>query len=495
MKERKNIDRLFQEKFKDFEQTPREEVWKNIAQKLQEKEEKKPVILPFWFKLGSVAAILALIITGAYFYQNNVANITEPQITIDIEKSALPNIEMPVDSTLRSANKTLDELSESSEYSNTEDKVSTNNSGAIANQNNAIRNNQNSSSDNSISAKTEKNSKNNNLHQSKKEQQLANLENKIQDNPKEKAQDRISEEAVTSSAKKKKENQIAIADSTKFNDQEKYEKAVAILEQDQNKDATTEEIKIASNKTGKISISPFAAPVYYDNLGTGSPLDPDLAGNQTNSEVTMSYGIKLAYAISEKVKIRSGINKVNMNYKTQDIVYNYAMASNNLANINYENGSENIKITSTNSRGNGGYVFDSPVTSPEANNFSMLNVPVESGSINQSFGYIEVPLEIEYNLIDKKIGLKLIGGASSLFLDENSVSVTSKNGEIELGEANNLEKLSFTTNIGMGVDYQLSDHFRLNLEPTFKYQLNSFNNVDGVNPFFFGLYTGFSFEF
>ena len=80
-------------------------------------------------------------------------------------------------------------------------------------------------------------------------------------------------------------------------------------------------------------------------------------------------------------------------------------------------------------------------------------------------------------------------------MDENSVSVNGQNGSIELGESNNLESLSFTTNIGMGVDYQLNDKFKLNLEPTFKYQLNSFSNTSGVNPYFFGIYTGFSFEF
>ena len=41
MKEKKNIDRIFQEKFKDFEKEPSEKVWSSIASKLDEKEEKK----------------------------------------------------------------------------------------------------------------------------------------------------------------------------------------------------------------------------------------------------------------------------------------------------------------------------------------------------------------------------------------------------------------------------------------------------------------------
>jgi hypothetical protein len=37
MSERKNIERIFQEKFKEFEVNPAEEVWGNIEKKLEEK--------------------------------------------------------------------------------------------------------------------------------------------------------------------------------------------------------------------------------------------------------------------------------------------------------------------------------------------------------------------------------------------------------------------------------------------------------------------------
>ena len=59
MSERKNIDRLFQEKFKDFEVQPSEEIWGNIESKLDEKKKKR--ILPFWWKLSGVAAIFLLV--------------------------------------------------------------------------------------------------------------------------------------------------------------------------------------------------------------------------------------------------------------------------------------------------------------------------------------------------------------------------------------------------------------------------------------------------
>ena len=493
MKEKKNIDRLFQEKFKDFEHTPKEDVWKNIAEKLQEKQEKKPVILPLWYKLGGVAAVLAIILAGVYFLQNSPANFTEPQITFDIEESQLPSIKTPSDSILNTANKTLEKITETSKNSSKTTKKAEQRqdalipSGAVANQTSTTISGSDTPSNNSASEKTNIKSSNITSHQSKNEQDLAHLDQKNED----KATENQSKSTdVISLVNKTGEDQITAIDSVKTKADEDYENAVALFEKEKSQEATSEEVKTASKK-GKVSISPFAAPVYYDNLGSGNPIDPSFASNQTSSEVTMAYGVKVAYAVSEKIKIRSGINKVSMNYQTRDIAYNYAIASSSLASINYDTGSENIRIASNSKNSPASPVFDG-----QENGFvPSLNMPRENGSLSQNFGYIEVPVEIEYNLIDKKIGLKLIGGASSLFLDENSVSVNGQNGTIELGESNNLESLSFTTNIGMGIDYQLNDKFRLNLEPTFKYQLNSFSNTNGVNPYFFGVYTGFSFEF
>ena len=58
MKEQKNIDRLFQEKFKDFEAMPDDKVWAGIV----DKQQKKRAIIPLWLQLSGAAAILALIL-------------------------------------------------------------------------------------------------------------------------------------------------------------------------------------------------------------------------------------------------------------------------------------------------------------------------------------------------------------------------------------------------------------------------------------------------
>src|SRR5690554_5963796 len=71
MKNRKNIDKLFEEGFKNFEPTPSPRVWENIQAGLnKEKRNRKPI--PLWIKYGGVAAVLALLLTvGGLVYNFN----------------------------------------------------------------------------------------------------------------------------------------------------------------------------------------------------------------------------------------------------------------------------------------------------------------------------------------------------------------------------------------------------------------------------------------
>ena len=62
MKENKNIERLFQEKFKEFEVSPPDIVWENIQEKLQS-DKKKRRLLPLWLNVGSIAASFAVLFT------------------------------------------------------------------------------------------------------------------------------------------------------------------------------------------------------------------------------------------------------------------------------------------------------------------------------------------------------------------------------------------------------------------------------------------------
>ena len=99
-------------------------------------------------------------------------------------------------------------------------------------------------------------------------------------------------------------------------------------------------------------------------------------------------------------------------------------------------------------------------------------------------------------MIFKKIGISLIGGISTLFLDENKVSLISSETNLKLGEANNLNAMHFSSNIGLGFKYNFVKSFQLNFEPMVKYQLNTFsNNSATTKPVLIGLYSGISYRF
>jgi hypothetical protein len=253
-----------------------------------------------------------------------------------------------------------------------------------------------------------------------------------------------------------------------------------------------EEVSLAENNipSKKLRVSTMAAPIYYDNFGSGTSIDSQFANNESSGEISISYGINLAYQISEKIKIRSGISKVDLSYNTKNIAFTAAVNPTALSSINYPNGN----IPSFRIENRTVQQFSNLSASAEFNRASLASPA--AGYLNQKLGFIEVPLEIEYVIIDKKIGLNIIGGGSTLFLNDNMISLNSTNFSTNLGEANNLNDISFTTNIGVGVDYNISPQFELNFEPIFKYQLNTFSKTTGnVNPYYFGVYSGFSFKF
>ncbi|WP_033959653.1 hypothetical protein [Psychroserpens jangbogonensis] len=250
----------------------------------------------------------------------------------------------------------------------------------------------------------------------------------------------------------------------------------------------TEELEEEEEKLNRWSVSPSVAPVYFSSLGEGSSLDNQFIENTKESEINMSYGIKGSYALNKKLKIRAGINKVQLGYKTNDVLIfentnPVARGNRQIANVNLVDSMSQHSIYS-------------------ARNFKFENAPAtlftqELGSLDQQLSFIEVPVELEYNLVESKLGLNLIGGFSALILSDNDVYAVLNNGDrSRLGEASNVKDLSYTANIGIGVDYNFSKQFQFNLEPTFKYQINTFNNTSGdFKPFFIGVYTGLSFKF
>lgn len=455
MEERKHIDRLYQEKFKDFEATPREVVWKNISSRLQEKERSRRV-LPIWYRIAGVAAVLAIIFNFATNLFKTPAGITSETVSTQQDEN----------------------FGEFSLASNTYNE-------------NMFR------SSIILQAIMQDTRKNQEREEQKKSQAVSPLQEttafaNIFRNPEVigisgegYSFSQFNSLATTNYGEPASQIETGLESSPEREPESALKDLIALAN---DKNSLNENLVEKTSPSKRIRVSTTAAPIYFDNLGSGNAIDSRFANNESSGELSMAYGINVAYQLSEKVKIRSGISKLDLSYNTKNIAFTAAVNPTSLSGIDYKGDIPKFRIENSAAR-----PFSNVSASAEFNRSSLAS-PV-TGYLNQRLGFIEVPVEIEYVLVNKKIGINLIGGGSTLFLDDNVISLNSSNFSTNIGEANNLNSVSFTTNIGVGFDYKISPKFQVNLEPIFKYQLNTFDTTADLNPYYFGIYSGFSFKF
>ncbi|WP_406685372.1 hypothetical protein N1F78_06510 [Seonamhaeicola sp. MEBiC1930] len=489
MSDKKHIDRLFQETFKDFEVAPSDAIWKGIKANLKKKKNKR--IIPIWWRYAGVAALLMLLLTvgGVYLNNNNtieVVNEEDSNLNINNLEVKTPVNFNEESTTIATSNEKVDvpnnqeSASSSSNYIVSQKESSISEASVLKNSTKSsfyekTNNNFNQSQENSLIAKKTEGTNNNNIA----------IENSVEDKN-ELLQNKSTQiNAITNNieALEKSKNKLPEINHNQSFAETKNDNQKLSIEDvlEKNKDLFENN---DSEKINRWTVAPNAAPVYFNSLGEGSSIDPQFNSNSKSGEVNMSYGISASFALNNKISIRSGINKVDLGYNTNDVIIfqtTGAAAQGSLQNVSESaTRNDNVAIASEANFNDAPLVFNSVNT-----------------TLNQSFGYIEIPLEIQYSLTNKKFGLNVIGGFSSFFLNNNEIFSEAQNGpRTFLGEANNLNKVSYSANFGLGFNYKITEKFDLNLEPMFKYQINTFNNTSGnFKPYILGVYTGFAIKF
>ncbi len=495
---KKNIDQLFREKLKSFEETPDEKVWRSLETSLDQKKKSRRVV-PLWWRLGGVAALLAIL-----FYVINpfgTESADSPAVT-DIENEApTPNKnDASKDEVLIPSNESESSLSSSEEEmpkkDETTDEKLIESSLAESEQKRQVKkdvvvNNREAETNQAEENKPAKATE-------------AIVSNQMKDT--DGKQDPYLEVPKNPQAEEKQKTVETLADNTERNNVVENQKdavtEIAAKEEEVEETAKKsiydeiekEQDAIAEvSNNGKWSVGPSVAPVYFSSLGEGSPIHSNFASNSKSGNLNLSYGLSVGYELSKKLSIRSGIHKVDYGYDTNDIAFTSSLTASTatqLDNIDFANASKNLVVESSNSPN--AAADDFVLNSEEIT----AQDPSREGRMVQQFGYLEVPLELNYSLVDSKFGLNLIGGVSSLFLVNNSVSLEADGRSTEIGEANNINSVNFSTNVGLGINYKLSQKVLLNLEPMFKYQLNTFSDSAGnFQPFSVGVYSGLRYRF
>jgi hypothetical protein len=481
MKTKKHIDRLFKEQFKHLDVTPPPVVWENISAALQKEKAPKRVV-PLWYKLAGVAAALVLFLgIGNFFIDSPFGN----QITSeDTQPNQKVEIIQPDDSIIVNDSQNDAIVQQQGELTNE------NETSELVDQPKASDKISNKIETQTVAAKPA----------DQKSVDKKQLETSVPSVKTDIAQTNIQyKNTETITSPEAKPSDIITDPITEEKD------AIALIEikEDDKKIslldyiAQKHEDEIASNQqpqTGsRWEVSPNFAPVYYNTLGSGSSIDPQFSNNSKSGDINYSYGINVSYAINDKLSIRTGVNRVDLSYSTNNIEFAVAEASDGLRSIDYGDSNYIVAV------GNRGTLRPPPGTLPTVSEDGSVIVPrngIIPGTMQQELNYFEVPLELKYNISNNRVGVNVIGGMSTLLLGNNSISVMTDGFRSEIGSANNLNNLSFSTNLGLGFDYKFSNRFIFNLEPVFKYQLNAYNDsaID-FKPYIFGVYSGFSYKF
>lgn len=437
--ENKNIDKLFQERLKNLEATPSKRVWTNIESDLKKK--KKRVIPMWWFSTG----IAAILILGFFIFPSTngvIDDIDKQPIIIAIpeintEKINAIKKEIPFN-TKKEETLIVEQNKKSNKRKPLQKKNNTKITVLVADTKPSVI----------------ENKKKDTVSNSQKDSTFlkVNQINKTLESFKNKTDLASNSDAIEKDKRKKKNLLLAI----------------------------TNDIKVEEIIAKRIwSITPVVAVLNSNSFSNTSPIAKNLE-NSTEGDNSYSYGIKIGYQLNNKWTIQSGIHLQEIRFSNNQLAV--VSTKSRTPNIAFNSG-DNYSLEGVNSK-----KFN-------INNLSLNTIGLD-GNLTQEYGYIEIPVEIKYNILEsKKVKTQLVAGFSSLFLNSNSVRLSGKS-FTETGKATNLNNLNFSGNLGMDFNYLFDKNWSFNINPMFKTQLNTYTqNANGFKPYFIGIYTGLNFKF
>jgi hypothetical protein len=258
---------------------------------------------------------------------------------------------------------------------------------------------------------------------------------------------------------------------------------------------------------GKWLMGAQVSPSY--NVSNGSQTKQysmNMLTTESTNQVDLGAGLTVEYKPGKRWSLQSGVYYSGLSQTSQNSV------NKNSQNSLVSNGASDYLNTKLNVDAKTNKIsMNSPAgviefnTIPtqlvigkniEANSMASA-VFVSEAQFTQSFDYIEIPLYLRYTLLDTRFDIEMLGGLSSNVLVGNQAYLENSSGKIEIGKTQDMAPLNYSGTVGIGFKYGLSKSIFLNLEPRFKYYLNSLNSNDAVTykPYTINIFTGLSYQF
>lgn len=205
--------------------------------------------------------------------------------------------------------------------------------------------------------------------------------------------------------------------------------------------------------------------------------------------VNVGGSVKIGYALSKRLTVQTGIsyNRYSQEYGSpKNLKMESPVIDETL--INAKSGKILPAQTSA------GNLLQNNNTMREASYTLFSATPT---NIEQAFGYIEIPILLQYNLLaHRHFDFFVKGGIGINRLISNNVYNTD-NGRNKIGQIEGLRMINYTSQLGVGLEYQLNSIIKIHIEPTLKYHLKSLNTDKNFNykPYAIGVYTGLKVNF
>lgn len=265
-----------------------------------------------------------------------------------------------------------------------------------------------------------------------------------------------------------------------------------------------------SNASKKWMVGGAIAPSYsYRHIPESNIFTGNSYYNNLESAVfTYSGGLNIQFKAQKKLSIQAGIYYSTMG---QDMNY-VTVYANQLYHIADDKTRDNYINTYEIVNSAGDIKFNTPLVfidetatarvrnlSGSKNNTVLSETFLDNmnANIRQSFEYIEVPLIFRYKVLDKTLGINILGGVGANFLVGNNVYLIYDNNKDVIGKTNGVNDINYSGLLGLGLEYPIMNNLNILIEPSLKYYLNPINSNLEIesHPYSLGIYTGVSYSF
>ncbi len=223
--------------------------------------------------------------------------------------------------------------------------------------------------------------------------------------------------------------------------------------------------------------------------------------NGERSKPTYTTGLTFGYKISDRLTIHSGIGLASMGQTITGVdVFAglsdfYSVKSNYLYSVETASGvilagNTDLYLADNNDRVSS--LVQGNMADP-----SKYPLKQVGDDIQQVFRYLELPLMLRYKVIDRKVGLNLSGGLAYGFLVDNSAYTGEGSDMVRVGHTEGMNSHNLSSQLGLGMEYNITSNISFNLEPVFKYYVTPLSNISGplYKPYSLGFWSGFFFRF